>query len=77
MKLKLYVGEVVNAKNGPLRNLTLANVDSVIDFLLLIRAKIMTKNDQNPFEQVVPMEMIFVYLSIAKNLSLNLTSQIM
>jgi len=56
MKLKLYVGEVVNGKNGPLRNLTLGHVDSVIDFLLLIRAKIMTKNDQNPFEQVVPKE---------------------
>ena len=61
MKLKLYVGEVVNAKNGPLRNLTLANVDSVIDFLLLIRAKIMTKNDQNPFEQVTPKEKIYAY----------------
>ena len=61
MKLKLYVGEVVNAKNGPLRNLTLANVDSVIDFLLLIRAKIMTKNDQNPFEQVTQKEIIYLY----------------
>ena len=31
----------------------LCHVDSLIKFLGLIRAKIMIRNDQNPFEQVM------------------------
>jgi len=54
-KLKLYVGEVTNTK-GPLRNFHLSHVDSLISFLLLVRAKTMIKNDQNPFEQTIPHE---------------------
>ena len=53
-QLRLYVGEVTNIKNGPLRHFHLCHVDSLINFLLLVRAKIMIRNDQNPFEQVGP-----------------------
>ena len=37
---------------SPLRNFRLCHVDSLISFLLLVRAKIMIRNDQNPFDQV-------------------------
>ena len=52
-KLQLYVGEVTNIRSGPLRNFRLCHVDSLISFLLLVRAKIMIRNDQNPFDQVL------------------------
>ena len=51
-RLKLYVGEVTNIRSGPLRNFRLCHVDSLISFLLLVRAKIMIRNEQNPFDQV-------------------------
>ena len=51
-RLQLYVGEVTNIRNGPLRNFRLCHVDSLISFLLLVRAKIMIRNEQNPFDQV-------------------------
>ena len=51
-RLQLYVGEVTNIRSGPLRNFRLCHVDSLISFLLLVRAKIMIRNDQNPFDQV-------------------------
>ena len=52
-KLQLYVGEVTNIRRGPLRNFRLRHVDSLISFLLLVRAKIMIRNVQNPFDQVL------------------------
>ena len=41
-----------NIRSGPLRNFRLCHVDSLISFLLLVRAKIMIRNEQNPFDQV-------------------------
>ena len=43
----------MSAKNSPLRHIRLCHVDALIQFLGLVRAKIMIRNDQNPFEQVM------------------------
>ena len=43
----------MSAKNSPLRHIRLCHVDALIKFLGLVRAKIMIRNDQNPFEQVL------------------------
>ena len=51
-KLRLYIGDDNNAKHSPLRHFTLGHVDSLIKFMGLVRAKVMIRNDQNPFEQV-------------------------
>jgi len=54
--LHLYIGDDVSAKNSPLRHTRLCHVDALIKFLGLVRAKIMIRNDQNPFEQDIPLE---------------------
>eukprot|EP00092_Neocalanus_flemingeri_P023314 GFUD01025278.1.p1 GENE.GFUD01025278.1~~GFUD01025278.1.p1 ORF type:complete len:2291 (+),score=510.26 GFUD01025278.1:413-6874(+) len=54
--LHLYNGDIPGSTNGgPFRHLQLAHVDSLLNFLLLVRAKRMIKNGQSPFEQVIPL----------------------
>jgi len=54
--LHLYNGDLPGSTNGgPFRHLQLAHVDSLLNFLLLVRAKRMIKNGQSPFEQVIPL----------------------
>ena len=54
--LRLYTGEGVAPELSPLRHFTLGHVDSIIKFLSLVRAKIMIRNEQNPFERDIPLE---------------------
>ena len=58
--LRLFTGSEVSPEKSqsqsPLRHFRLCHVDSIIKFLILrlVRAKkIMIRNDQNPFEQVI------------------------
>eukprot|EP00090_Calanus_glacialis_P031123 TRINITY_DN5102_c0_g1_i8.p1 TRINITY_DN5102_c0_g1~~TRINITY_DN5102_c0_g1_i8.p1 ORF type:complete len:2193 (-),score=498.77 TRINITY_DN5102_c0_g1_i8:57-6239(-) len=54
--LHLYNGDIPGSTNGgPFRHLQLGHVDSLLNFLLLVRAKRMIKNGQSPFEQVIPL----------------------
>merc|ERR1719369_1073005 len=54
--LHLYNGDIAGSTNGgPFRHLQLTHVDSLLNFLLLVRAKRMIKNGQSPFEQVIPL----------------------
>ena len=51
--LHLYNGDIPGSTiGGPFRHLQLGHVDSLLNFLLLVRAKRMIKNGQSPFEQV-------------------------
>ena len=51
--MRLYIGDESSVKNSPLRHFSLCHVDSLIKFMGLVRAKVMIRNDQNPFEQVM------------------------
>eukprot|EP00923_Selenidium_pygospionis_P053798 GHVN01093709.1.p1 GENE.GHVN01093709.1~~GHVN01093709.1.p1 ORF type:complete len:2403 (+),score=325.49 GHVN01093709.1:991-7209(+) len=54
-ELSLYIGEG-NAGSSPLRHFMLCQVDSLIKFMGLVRAKVMIRNEQNPFEPDIPKE---------------------
>ena len=63
-RLQLHRGEALRGHSGPLRGLTLTHVDSVVDFLLFVRAKRMIRNRQNVFEQVgLASPMLLILLS--------------
>jgi len=54
--LHLYNGSSeTGMTKGPLYHLQLAHIDSLLNFLLLVRAKRMIKQAQSPFDQVIPL----------------------
>ena len=66
--LHLYNGSSeTGMTKGPLYHLQLAHIDSLLNFLLLVRAKRMIKQAQSPFDQVcstlIKRALLLIYIS--------------